>query len=260
MNSTFMIKLIFVFWLAFIPSFVLAFTRSSDSLFYYITQGNEAYSQLNNEAALNCYLKAFKLDSLNYETTWKLSRTYAEIGVLIKGKKNRKFYFTKAANYAQKAIKINPKGPKGYLTLSIALGRIALDTSPKERVRLSSEIKVAVDKALELDPNDSIAWHVLGRWHRKVATVSWIEKKIASIFFGGIPKESSLEKAAECFQKAIELKPDYINNHLELGLTYEKMKEFDLAIKEYHKVLVLPVINALDQYHKTTAEDRLKKI
>ncbi|NOX37428.1 MAG: tetratricopeptide repeat protein [Calditrichaeota bacterium] len=226
----------------------------------FIQKGDSAYAAMDNQAALDFYLKAVEADANNYEALWKLSRAYVDVGEKLTDKDQRKEYFKKAEEAARKAIEVNPNGSKGHLYLSIALGRVALDASPKERIRLSKEIKAEVDKALELDPNDDIAWHVLGRWHRKLATLSWIEKKFANIFLGGVPKEASVEKAAECFQKAIELKPDHINHHLELAITYEKLGQKDKAIEEYKKVLELPKKDADDDEHKAYAQERLKKL
>ena len=226
----------------------------------WIQKGDEAYAKLDNQSALNAYQKAVELDPTNYEALWKLSRAYVDVGETLKDKDKRREYFKKAEEFARKAIEVNPDGSKGHLTLSIALGRVALDASPKERIRLSKEIKAEVDKALQLDPNDDIAWHVLGRWHRKLATLSWIEKKFANIFLGGVPKEASLEKAVEAFQKAIELNPGHINHHLELAITYEKMGQKEKAIAEYKKVLELPIKDADDPEHKAYAKERLEDL
>ena len=151
-------------------------------------------------------------------------------------------------------------GSKGYLYQGIALGRIALDTSAKERIRLSKAVKSNFDKAVSLDPRDDFAWHGLGRWHRKVATLSWIEKGFANMFLGGVPKEASVENAAACFKKAIAIKPSHINHHLELGITYEELKKKDLAVQEYRKVVDLPKKDADDDRYKQKARERLKKL
>ena len=226
----------------------------------WIAKGDSAYKAWDNAKALEYYQKAVQMDSTNYEALWKLSRAYVDVGEKLKDKKQRRKHFKKAEIFARKAISVNPDGSKGHLYLSIALGRVALDAGPKERVRLSKEIKAEVDKALSLDPNDDIAWHVLGRWHRKLATLSWIEKKFANIFLGGVPKEASVKTAAECFQKAISLNPNHIHHHLELGITYEKLKMKDKAIAEYKKVLELPKSDPDDDEYKAEARKRLKKL
>ncbi len=232
----------------------------SQSAQEWIQKGDKAYAKFDNAAALEAYQKAVEADPNNYEALWKLSRAYVDVGETLKDKDQRKQYYQRAEEYARKAIEVNPNGAKGHLYLSVALGRVALDASPKERIRMSKEIKAEVDKALQLDPNDDIAWHVLARWHRKLSTLSWIEKKFANLFLGGVPKEASIEKAVEAFQKAIELNPDHINHHLQLAITYEKMGEKEKAIAEYKKVLELPVKDADDPEHKAFAKERLEDL
>ena len=225
-----------------------------------ISLGDSAYQKYDNTAALAFYSKVLEVDSLNYEASWKLARAYVDVGEVLSDKDERKKYYKNADNFARKAVEINPEGAKGHLYLSIAIGRVALDSGKKEQVRLSKEIKVEVDKALELDPNDDVAWHVLGRWHRKMATLGWVQRNFANIFLGGVPKEASVEKSAECFEKAIELKPGHINHHLELGLTYEELNMKDKAAEQYKIVLELPKKDADDDTYKKEAQERLKKI
>ena len=44
----------------------------------------------------------------------------------------------------------------------------------------SPRIKVAVDRALRLDPENDTAWHILGRWNRVLADVNVIKRVLAS--------------------------------------------------------------------------------
>lgn len=218
--------------------------------------GDSSFSAFNNEEAINYYQKAYDLDSSNYEICWKLSRAYVDVGETLEDEA-RADYYQNSNFYAQKAVKLNPEGAKGHRTLSIAIGRVALDAGAKERVRLSKEIKKEVDLAIELDPNDDIAYHVLGRWNRKLANLSWIERGFANMFLGGVPEDASEENAAAAFKKAIEINPGYINHHLELGMTYEMMDMEEEARAEYQKCLNLPKSSAADDRHKATAKEKL---
>ena len=221
-----------------------------------IANGDSLFDAFDNEGALEYYQKAYDLDSTNYEASWKLSRTYVDIGETLEDDP-RADYYKKGNFYAEKAVKNNPEGSKGHLRLSIAIGRIALEAGAKERVRLSKEIKKEVDHAIKLDPNDDIAYHVLGRWHRKLANLSWIERGFANMFLGGIPEEASEENAAIAFKKAIEINPGFINHHLELGMTYEMMDMEEEARAEYQKCLNMPKSSADDDKHKATAKEKL---
>ncbi len=225
-----------------------------------IDKGDQAFTDHDNETARQHFAKAAALSPDNYETLWKLARAYVDIGDAFTELSKRKNYFSKGNELSEKAIAANPDGSKGYLYKGIALGRFALDTSAKERIRLSKAIKVNFTKTVKLDPQDDYAWHGLGRWHRKVATLSWIEKGFANMFLGGVPKEASVEEAVTCFKKAAAINPAHINHHLELGLSYEKLKKKELAVAAYKKALALPKKDADDDRYKKMARERLEKL
>ncbi len=224
-----------------------------------ISIGDSLYNVYDNTGALKAYQAALELDSNNYEAYWKAARAAVDVGETLEDEP-REQHYKMGAKYARLATKVNPEGSKGHLYLSIALGRVALDAGAKERIRLSKEIKKEVDLALKYDPNDDIAWHVLGRWHRKLSNLSWIEKGFANMFLGGVPKDASEEKAVNSFKKAIELNPDHINHHLELGITYEMIGNDELAAEEYKKVLEMPKKDSDDDNHKAEAKERLEDL
>ena len=225
----------------------------------FLEKGDQAYQSFNNKQALDFYQKAVSDDNTSYEATWKLSRAYVDVGETLEGDA-REDYYKKAEKYARKAVEIKNDGSNGHLYLAIALGRVALDASAKQRIKMSKEIRKEAELAIKLDPNNDLAYHVLGRWHRKISNLSWIEKGFADMFLGGVPKDASNQAAVENFKKAIELKPDYINHHLELGITYEMMDQTDLARKEFEKCLSLPVSSAKDKEHKEKARELLNDL
>ena len=225
-----------------------------------IAAGDQAHEQFDFETALKHYERAFEAEPYNYELAWRISRSYVDVGETKTKKDERKAFFQKAHQAALNAVELDSTGAKGHLFLSVSLGRIALDAGARERVRLSKEIKREVDKAVQLDPSDDIAWHVLGMWHRRLATLSWVEKRFANIFLGGVPKEASVEKARDCFLKAIALAGERIVHHLELGITYEELKQKSLAKSAFEKVMILPSIDPDDEAHKKLARERLKKL
>jgi tetratricopeptide (TPR) repeat protein len=224
-----------------------------------VALGDSLYARFDNPAALNAYLEVLKINPDHYEANWKASRAYSDVGETLEGT-NRSAYFKKSELHARQAIKTDSTGSKGHLHLSIALGRVALDASAKERIQYSKEIKKEVDLAIQYDPKDDIAYHVLGRWHRKLANLSWVEKTFANIFLGGVPKEASNENAAISFLKASEINPIHINHYLELGMTYELMGEKEKARTAYQKCLDLPKSDSDDDTYKKEAAEKLKKL
>jgi tetratricopeptide (TPR) repeat protein len=126
----------------------------------------------------------------------------------------------------------------------------------KDQVTMSKEIKTAIDKSIELDPNNDLAYHALGRWQRRMAEIGGAQRFFGSILFGSIPK-GTFEESEKAFKKAVELKPDYINHHLEFGRTYMSLKKYDLAAQEFQKCLDLNAASSKDGAYKDEAKQEL---
>jgi tetratricopeptide (TPR) repeat protein len=227
----------------------------------HLKKGDDYYTQLDNQKALEEYLEAYKLDSKNYEALWKLSRTYIDLGDLVSPKEKdyeaqQKQLYKNAQSYARKAVAANPNDTWGHFYLSASLGMYALMLGKKDQVNMSKEIKTAIDKAIELDPNNDLAYHALGRWQRRMAEIGGAQRLFGSILFGSIPK-GSFEESEKALMKAVELKPDYINHHLELGRTYVSLKKYDLAAQEFQKCLDLNAASSKDSAYKDEAKQEL---
>jgi tetratricopeptide (TPR) repeat protein len=233
---------------------------SNDALTMQISKGDSLYKLFDDKGALDFYLAALKIDSMNYEANWKASRAYTDYGETIEDDDERAALYLQGSNHARRAVNIDSTGSKGHLYLSIALGRVALDAGAKERIKLSKEIKKEVDLAIKYDPSDDIAYHVLGRWNRKLSNLSWIETGFADMFLGGVPEDASDENAVAAFKKAIELKPNHINHHLELGITYEMMDMEEEAKKEFQICLDLPESDSGDAKYKAQAKEYLEDL
>jgi tetratricopeptide (TPR) repeat protein len=233
---------------------------AGDDITMQIMKGDSLFKLFDNKGSLEEYLAALQLDSMNYEANWKASRAYTDVGENIEEDDERAEYYLKGSQCAKRAVKIDSTGSKGHLYLSIALGRVALDAGAKERIKLSKDIKKEVDLAIKYDPNDDIAYHVLGRWNRKLSNLSWIESGFANMFLGGVPEDASEENAIAAFKKSIKLKPNYINHHLELGITYEMMDMEEEARKEFQTCLDLPNSNSDDAKYKKDAQERLEDL
>lgn len=222
-----------------------------------LSQGDEAFAAFDNLKALNHYSEVIKLNPKNYEANWKVSRAYVDVGETFEDEDKRAEYYKKSEKFARAAIEIDPNGSDGHLYLSIALGRVALDAGAKQRIKMSKEIKKEADLAIKLNPNNDIAYHVLGRWNRKISNLSFIEKGFADLFLGGVPEGASNEAAIKSFEKAIEINPGYVNHYLELGITYEMMDKEKQAIQAFKKCLELGPSSAKDEKYKEVATEHI---
>ncbi len=237
---------------------VLSAWAGAQTVVEQLAAGDEAYDRYDNAGALKHYQAAWKMDSTHCDVLWKISRSHIDIGELADEKTQKENYY-QGEKFARAAVRHCPNSADAHLMLAVSVGRVALMVGGKKKVELSKEVKAEAEKALELDPNKDIAHHVLARWHREVTHLSGFLKTFAKILYGGLPPASD-EKAVAHFSKALQLKPDYINHHLEMGITYEAMKQWDAARAEYRKVAELPIGAFNDQQHKQEAAARLAKI
>jgi tetratricopeptide (TPR) repeat protein len=248
-----------IFGLAISIFVLMSIAFSQDDLAVLLAKGDEFYTMHDHQSALNAYLAVLQTDSLNYEALWKAARAYVDIGETLTDEP-RKDHFLEGEKCARKAVLVDSMGSDGHLYLSIALGRVALDASAKQRIKMSKEIRKHAELAIKYNPNSDSAYHVLGRWHRKIANLSWIEKSFANVFLGGVPKDASDEQAVAQFKKAIEINPNHINHHLELGITYKMMNNKEDALKEFQRCLDLPVSDSDDPGYKEEARKLIEEL
>jgi tetratricopeptide (TPR) repeat protein len=230
----------------------------------YILKGDEFYAQFDNEKALEQYQLALQAEPENYEALWKASRALFDVADLMDAKqpagaeKQRKM-FTESVKYARQAIKANPDDTWGHFFLSAAMGMHVLTLGKKEQINMSKTIKAEIEKAIALDPQNDLAYHALGRWHRRMAEIGGMQRFLGGMIYGSIPK-GSFEESEKNFLKAVELKPDYTNHHLELGRTYLALKKKDLAAQEFQKCLDAPITTSKCESYKKEAGEELAKL
>jgi tetratricopeptide (TPR) repeat protein len=226
-----------------------------------LKKGDEYYTQLNDEKALEEYLAAAEADPNNFEAAWKACRSLIDVGDLVDAKvkgndEKQKKYYKDAEKYARRAIALNADSTWSQFYLSAALGKYALLLGKKDQIAMSKEVKTAIDKAIELDPTNDLAYHALGRWQRRMAEIGGASRLFGGILYGSIPK-GSFDESAKALTKAVELKPDYINHHLELGRTYMALKKYDLAAQEFEKCQALNITLTKDNGYKEEAQKEL---
>jgi len=124
---------------------------------------------------------------------------------------------------------------------------------------MSREVKEEAMRAIELNPDMDTGYHILARWHREVATLSWVMRTAAKVVYGGLP-EASLEESVQYFQKAIDLSPDWINHRLELAKTYIEQGNEEAARAQLNKALELPAVAMEDPEYKEEARRLLEEL
>jgi tetratricopeptide (TPR) repeat protein len=223
-------------------------------------EGERAYAAANLDDARKAYAEALQAAPSDVPTLCRLSRVESELGETQKGDVQRRTW-ADAVAHARDAVRLAPEQAEPHVTLAVALGRQALHEGPRTRLALSREIKSETDLALQHDPNNGRAWHVLAMWNLKIATLNAFERMMANSVLGGVPQGASIANADQAFQKAIELEPDYVNHHLEYGRFLKDQKRTADARRELEKAVALPATSSpLDVRFQADARDLLGKL
>lgn len=213
-----------------------AITMDSSMTIPTLKEGDKAFFNIDYPKAQSIYDALLKLDSTNTDVLWRLARLNVCIGDAISynEKEKRDDYYEKAVEYARKCIALDEKKASGHTWLAASLGVMAENRGSKEKIKIAKEIKKELDRAIELNPKDDIAFSILGSYYRAIANISWFERMLANTFLGSIP-EGSYEEAEVAFKKAIALNPTVIRHYHEFALLYidwDKKKEAVALLKQ----------------------------
>jgi tetratricopeptide (TPR) repeat protein len=240
---------------------LLALPALSQTAAEHIQAGDQAYAAFDDAAALTHYQEALALVPTNYEALWKASRAMVDIADVIPAadkdiKAKQMKGYSEALMLARKAVAVNPNDTWGHFMIAASNGKRLLLLGKKEQIDNSKAVRAEIDKALELDPNNHLAWHALGRWHRRMAEIGGVKRALGSLIYGSIPK-GSFDESEKALRKAIELHPEYVNHYLELGRTLAALKRYDEAAQAFQKCIDLPKTTSKDDVIKADAKTEL---
>ncbi len=221
------------------------------------TRGDDLFSDMQYQQAIGVYEEALGgADSA--KVFWRLARASICLAD-VSPEQDRSSLYKAAESYARRSIRADSLNDQGDVWLAAALGNIAMSEGASTKVHLCREIKECLDTALQLNPNDDVALSILGSFYRALGNVSWFERRLAGVFLGGLPS-GGYEDAEHAFLRAIQIAPDRIRNHDELGLLYLDMKRPKEALAEFQKVLTLPIAVASDRAAKERAAESIKDL
>jgi tetratricopeptide (TPR) repeat protein len=129
----------------------------------------------------------------------------------------------------------------------------------RDQFNASPRIKAAVDRAIQLDPNNDNAWYILGRWNRTLANVSVAKRVVAKALYGALPVTTN-EEAEKCLLKAIEINPNRLMHYIELGRIYAQMGRKEEARKYIQKGMAMPDKEKDDPEMKEIGKQILQKL
>ncbi len=224
-----------------------------------VSRGDAFDDQLKTNEALAAYLEAEKLGGKDAELLRKIAREYAESMPDVTSLEQRRVLGEKALEYAKRAVAAGPENAMAHLALAICYGRLAPLLDNKTKIAYSKLVKEEVDRSIQLDPSQDYGYHVLGAWNYELASLNPVLRVLVKWIYGEIPP-ASYEEAARNFKKAIELAPQRVAHHVELGRTYAAMGQTALAREELNKGLALPSREKDDPGTKERGRAALQKL
>jgi hypothetical protein len=218
----------------------------------------ERLEPASEERAFLKYQEIVKLQPGNMAALCKSSELCSSIGRRQESKEQKLIYFKAARKFAGQALQINPNSSEANFVMSIAMGRMALILSGKEKLTAVDDIKKYAEIAIKCDPNNYKPYHVLARWHYEVSNLSGIEKTLAKVFYKALPP-ASLKDAIYNYEKCRSLVPDLKVNYLELAKCYHRNNEKQKSIEYLNKTLSMPDKIQDDTRVREEAKQLLKK-
>lgn len=253
-------RLRFIVALSFIVCLLPAGPATCSEQFDALIEKGDAFDQkFQPEEALKFYLPAEKMEPGNVDLLLRIARQYRHLMQDATKNEEKERLAGIGLDYAERAVKLAPKDPEAHLSVAISHVKMVPILGNKERMESSRQIKESVDKAIALDPNKDLAWHILGCWHQRLADISIVKRALAMLVYGGLPQASN-EESVKCLQKSIDLNPGRLIHYIELGRTYAQMGKDAEARKYIEKGLAMPEVGKDDPELKQRGRETLEKL
>ena len=217
----------------------------------------ELADNFQDEEALAAFKSVVELEPDNYDALWNIVMLHTSIGHRQARSSAEEAHYDEAYEYAKILREAHPEQAGSYFAYAAAVGRKAQSVGARERIRLSTEIRENAEKAVELDPEYSRAWNVLGNWHHRAANLSRLERLAANALFGGAPEGASNDKARSAFNRAIELDPHFILYYHDKAEFLITVGEKDNARRVLEKGLELDIVTSDDERWKSNMREML---
>jgi tetratricopeptide (TPR) repeat protein len=223
-----------------------------------IKEGDRLEALPDEVAAFKKFKEALKIQAGNIYALTRCSELCSRIGKRAPDSKTRDDYYKGAKIYAETALKLNAASSDANCVMAIAMGRISLTKSGKEKITTAKEIKKYAELAIKYNAANFKAWHVLGKWHYEISSLSFFERTAAKVFFGGVPT-SSYTESINAYEKAKQLDPAFVLNYLELAKSYKRNSQKDKAIATLKTMLTLQNRTEDDPLVKAEGKSLLKE-
>lgn len=224
-----------------------------------IKKGDTYDQQLQTRQALDAYLAAEKLGPPNADLLRRIAKEYAELMVDTDSDDQKRQLGQKAIDYANQSVALGPQNAMAHLAMAVCYGRMAPLMDNRTKIAYSRVVKEHADKALAIDPNNDLTYNILGSWNYALAGLNPLLRALAGMIYGQMP-DASYEDSVKDFEKAVQLNPNRLANHIGLGRAYAAIGNTAGARKEIELGLSMPDQERDDPFVKEQGRETLRKI
>lgn len=192
--------------------------------------------------------------ALNSSDGFTVAAKATTLGASISPDAAKKALLVQAQGYANKAIKLNPNNAAAYFELSRADGRLAQFVGILQSLGLAGDIKVALTKAIELDPKMDEAYVALGLWNAELIAKGFIATRATG---------ADRNEVVPNFEKAIALAPNTIAHRIEYAnslLDLNRSGNRAAAAAQLQKAVTLTPVTYWDKLDLATAQKKLNDL
>lgn len=175
------------------------------------------------------------------------------------GNNEKKEFVLQGFHYAQRALELDESDAEAHKWFAVTVGSRGEFLGTREKIEDGYVFKQHVDKALALRPDDPSLHHLLGRFKYEVATLSWIERKLAGTLFAE-PPNATYPEAIEDFMRAESLSPTpWKENRLLLAKCHINQGSYSEAVTWLDRATEVPVVTPDDESAEREVLNLLKK-
>jgi tetratricopeptide (TPR) repeat protein len=225
-----------------------------------LEEGRRLELKLKDEDALEKYRQVLVIQPSNLTAVLRSAEVTCAVASRKTSVDEKAAGYEQARRFAEAALRLDSNSAEANYMMAVVLAKLTeVEKRNDEVVKYVKQVKSYIDKALKLDPGFGKAWHVLGKWHLEVVTLSGIKKAALKVIYGGVG-EASLATAIECMEKCKTLEPYYTRNFLDLARAYEFGKQYEKSIKLLEQLAKLPTKRQDDVVAKAEGAVMLQKL
>ena len=172
------------------------------------------------------------------------ARALAIYGYEIASDSEKQDHFKRAIAYAKKAVELDPNSSAASLEVSHTLGRYAQTIGVAEALTggFAEKTKAAMDRAVQLDPNNFRAHLSIGSWNAEIVAAAGF---MAKMLYG-----ATEENALASYQTALDLQPSSGLVHFEYAMGLLRLGDENASLASRHLQTALANLETNDAYQE----------